>query len=79
MWFCVDGKVPILFWVPVETGDVSWWHDRRQGVGSCAARMRERGTGTNGRLEGLSRGQARLPLEIQIASGRGNKRGESGG
>ena len=42
----MKGKIAILFGVPVETGDISRWHDRRQDVGSCAARMRKRGTRT---------------------------------
>jgi len=39
----MEGKIPIPFGVPVETRDVSWWHDRRQDLGSHAARMRKRG------------------------------------
>jgi len=42
----MEGKIAIFLGIPVETRDVSWRHDRRHDVWSCAARMRNRGTRT---------------------------------
>jgi hypothetical protein len=44
MRYGVEGEIPVFFWVPVEAWDFSRGHDCRYDVGSCAARMRNRGT-----------------------------------
>ena len=82
--FCMEGKIPVPFGVPVETRDVSWRHDRRQDMGSCAARMRNRGTRRNRgrqRQYGLSRGQAdcRQRSKSPVGAGTSEENWQSGG